>query len=145
MQILEYRRDGFTISTDRDRLDLGMVHDFLSTESYWASGRSFESVKRLIENSLCFGIYQGDKQIGFARLMTNFATFAWLCDVFILEGYRGLGLGKWLVSMVIATPGFAQVNFILATKDAHELYRYYAGFNELQKPDHWMMRRGDEA
>lgn len=91
MQIFEYRRGDNTISTDRNRLDLSMVHNFLSKESYWASGRSFESVKRSIENSLCFGLYQGDKQIGFARLVTDFATFAWLCDVFITLRKGGSG------------------------------------------------------
>ena len=142
MEIIESQRDGYTISTDKDRLDLVRIHEYLSTKSYWALGRSFEDVQESIEHSLCYGIYQGDLQVGFARLVTDFTTFAWLCDVFILEEFRGIGLGKWLVSTVMAAPSFDRVVFILATRDAHELYRHYAGFVELPKPEGFMVRWG---
>lgn len=142
MEIIEFQRNGYTISTDKDRLDLVRIHEYLSTKSYWALGRSFEDVQGSIEHSLCYGVYQDDLQVGFARLVTDFTTFAWLCDVFILEGFRGIGLGKWLVSTVMAAPSFDRVVFILATRDAHELYRRYAGFVDLPKPEGFMVRRG---
>lgn len=142
MEIIEFQRNGYTISTDKGRLDLVRIHEYLSTKSYWALGRSFEDVQVSIEHSLCYGVYQGDLQVGFARLVTDFTTFAWLCDVFILEEFRGIGLGKWLMSTVMAAPSFDRVVFILATRDAHELYRSYAGFVDLPKPEGFMVRRG---
>jgi GNAT superfamily N-acetyltransferase len=136
----EWRRSEFLISTDRARLDVGVIHDYLSNKSYWAKGRSVETVRRSIENSLAFGLYKGDEQIGFARVITDYATFAWLADVFVLEQFRGQGLGKWMVDCVISHPqlqGFRR--WVLATKDAHELYRPF-GFAELSRPERWMER-----
>ena len=136
----EWRRGDYLISTDRERLDLTVIHDYLSRESYWAQGRSMEVVRRSIENSLPFGIYKGERQVGFGRVVTDYATFAWIADVFVLEEFRGQGLSKWLVEVMLAHPdlqGFRR--WVLATKDAHELYRKY-GFAELLKPERWMER-----
>jgi GNAT superfamily N-acetyltransferase len=135
-----WQRGEFLISTDQRRLEREMIHDFLSRQSYWAKGRELEVVNRGIDNSLSFGIYRGKQQIGFARVVTDYATFAWLADVFVLEEYRGRGLGKWLIEVILAHPqlqGFRR--WALATKDAHELYRDF-GFNELMRPERWMER-----
>jgi GNAT superfamily N-acetyltransferase len=139
--INEYRRDDYVISTDRARLDLNVIHDYLSNSSYWAVGRKLETVKRAVENSLSFGLYERERQIGFARVVTDYATFAWLADVFVLEPYQGRGLGTWLVEVILAHPelqGFRR--WTLATKDAHEVYRRF-GFSELKRPERWMERR----
>ena len=131
----------FEISTDSTRLDLAYVHRYLSEECYWALGRSRNIVEKSIANSLCFGVYTGDRQIGFARVVTDYATFAWLCDVFIDDAYRGQGLGKRLIETVVAHPALQGMrNFILATRDAHELYRGYGGFEALAAPERWMAR-----
>src|SRR5438876_8085618 len=134
----EWHRGEYTISDDRARLDIKVIQKFLSTESYWATGRSVERVQRSVDNSLSFGVYRGDEQIGFARVVTDYATFAWLADVFVLEEYRGRGLSKWLVEVIISHPqlqGFRR--WVLATKDAHELYQRY-GFRELHRPERWL-------
>src|SRR6185503_6229290 len=94
------KRGDFTISTDKARLDLDIIHGFLNT-SYWAAGRSVETIKRSIENSISFGVYKGDQQVGFARVITDYATFAWIADVFIVESVRGQGLGKWLMKVIL--------------------------------------------
>ena len=106
----QWQKGEFLISTDKVRLDLEVIHDFLANQSYWAQGRDLEVVKRGIENSLNFGVYHGDRQIGFARVVTDYATFAWLADVFVLEDYRRQGLGKWLIAVILSHPrlqGFA--------------------------------------
>ncbi len=127
----------FEISTDRARLDLGIVHGFL-TNSYWARGIPLETVQRSIENSLCFGIYQSDRQIGFARVITDCATFAYLADVFVVPAYRGRGLSKWLMECIVQHPELQGLRrWMLATQDAHGLYRHY-GFTELKSPERWM-------
>jgi GNAT superfamily N-acetyltransferase len=127
----------FQISTDPARIDLRAVHDFL-TNSYWARGIPLETVQRSIENSLCFGIYHGDRQIGFARVITDRATFAYLADVFVLPDYRGHGLSKWLMECIIAHPDLQGLRrWMLATQDAHELYAQY-GFSSLKAPERWM-------
>jgi GNAT superfamily N-acetyltransferase len=133
----EWQRGAYTISTDNNRLDLLLIHNFL-TQSYWAEGIPFETVKRSIEHSLSFGLYRDEQQVGFARLVTDYATFAYLADVFILEPFRGQGLSKWLLEVVMAHPelqGFRR--WILGTKDAHGLYRQY-GFTELKWPERFM-------
>jgi GNAT superfamily N-acetyltransferase len=138
----QIRPDGYTISADRAKLDIAAIHEYLSQRSYWAQGRTLEVVQRAIENSLCFGVYEGASQAGFARVVTDYATFAWLCDVFILEQHRGRGLGKWLVESVVNHPALAGIRRIyLATFDAHELYRRYGGFETLPGPEYWMVRR----
>ncbi len=142
MPIVEHQRDHHTISTDKTRLNVDLVWDFLCHTSYWAQGRPLATTQKTIENSLCFGVYAGEHQAGFARVVTDHATFAWLCDVFILESHRGQGLGKWLVECIVAHPELQGLKlFILATSDAHELYRRYGGFQELPAPEKWMIRR----
>ena len=129
------------ISTDRSRLDIAYVHRYLSEECYWAIGRSRAVVEKSIANSLCFGVYDGERQMGFARVVTDYATFAWLCDVFVDAAYRGQGIGKRLVETVVAHPGLQGMrNFVLASRDAHELYRQHGGFEALPAPERWMAR-----
>ncbi len=137
--MVQYEKGNFVINTDKSRLDVAAIHHFLSTQAYWALNRPIEMVKKTVENSICFGVYDGDKQIGFARVVTDYATFAWLCDVFIIPEYRGLGLGKWLVESVVAYPELASLRrIVLATRDAHELYRKYGNFTSLRTPERWM-------
>ncbi len=136
----EWRRGEFTISNDKAKLDLQVIHSFLSTESYWAVGRPLEVVQRSIDNSLPFGVYRGDLQVGFARVVTDYATFAWIADVFVLETERGKGLSKWLMEVILSHPdlqGFRR--WVLATKDAHGLYKQF-GFTGLNTPERWMER-----
>lgn len=117
----------YKISTDKNKLDIKVIHDFLTNRSYWAKGRSFETVKRSIDNSLCFGIYDNsDNLIGFARVLTDYAVFAYIMDVFILEEFRNLGLGKQLMDYIMHYPDLQGLQRImLATKDAHGLYEKY--------------------
>jgi GNAT superfamily N-acetyltransferase len=122
----EWHKGEFTISDDRARLDVAAIHEFLSTESYWARGRRIEVVRRAIENSLPFGLYKGERQVGFARAVTDYATFAWLADVYVLGEFRGHGLGVWLAETALAHPQLQGLRrWILATRDAHELYRRF--------------------
>ena len=140
---MQWQRESFVISTDPALLDVDFIHDYLYNQSYWAQGRSREMVVKSIENSLCFGVYADTQQVGFSRVVTDYVTFAWLCDVFIIQAYKGLGLGKWLVECVVAHPELQSAkNILLATKDAHELYRRYGGFDSLSKPEKWMWRSG---
>ena len=133
----EWRRGEYLISTDRSRLNLGVIHDFLSA-SYWAAGVPEDVVKRSVENSLVFGVYRGKGQVGFARVVTDYATFAYLADVFVLEAHRGRGLGKWLIEVVLSHPDLRGLRrWLLATGDAHELYRKY-GFAELARAEIFM-------
>jgi GNAT superfamily N-acetyltransferase len=135
-----WRRDGYLISTDRSLLDLRFVHGYLET-SYWAAGVPAEVVRRSVENSLCFGVYISEEQVGFARVVTDRATFAYLADVFVLEEHRGRGLGKWLVEVVLSHPELRGLRrWMLATRDAHEPYRNN-GFAELGRPGIFMERR----
>ncbi len=132
-----------TISTDRALLDVDFIHEYLSGQSYWAAGRSRAVTEKAIANSLCFGVYEHGRQVGFARVVTDYATFAWLCDVFIDSAYRGRGLGKRLVEAVVNHEDLAHVRrLVLATHDAHELYRRYGGFESLTAPERWMVRAG---
>ena len=119
----EWMRGEYTISTDPARLDIDVIHRFL-TESYWAAGVPREVVRQSIEHSLPFGVYKGDRQIGFARVVTDYSTFAYLADVFVLDEFRCDGVGKWLIEVVVSHPGLAGLRrWILATRDAHGLYR----------------------
>jgi GNAT superfamily N-acetyltransferase len=116
----------YAISTDKTFLDVGMIHTYLSKESYWADNIPFETVKRSIENSMCFGVYYEGKQIGFARLITDKATFAYLADVFILDEHRGKGLSKWLMQTIHDHPGLQGLRrWMLGTRDAHGLYEQF--------------------
>jgi GNAT superfamily N-acetyltransferase len=135
--MMEARRDDFAISTDPARFDLNVIHRYL-TRSYWAEGISRELVARSIANSLCFGIYHGEKQVGFARVITDKTTFGYLADVFVLEEYRGKGLSKWLMEVILAHPelqGFRR--WLLATRGAHGLYQKF-GFDRLAHPENLM-------
>lgn len=137
-EILEFHKDGFTISTDPARLDLVAVHDFLANHSYWVPGIPFSYVEQAASHSLNFGLYYQNRQIGYARLLTDYVRFAYLMDVYILEEYRGQGLGKWLMTCVFNHPDLQNVRrWMLATWDAHELYAQY-GFVPLARPDRFM-------
>jgi ribosomal protein S18 acetylase RimI-like enzyme len=130
----EHHRDGFTVSTDPDRLDAGAIHAFLST-SYWAEGIPRELLEKALRSSLCFGLYEGGRQIGLARVITDGATYAYLCDVYVLPETRGRGLGTWLMECVMAHPDLQGLRrFSLVTRDAHELYRRF-GFTALARPE----------
>ncbi len=133
--------DGYYVSTERERLDLAAVGDFLSNDSYWAKGRTSETILRSIANSLPFGLYSPtDAQAGFARIVGDGATFGWLCDVFVLPDHRGRGLGKAMVEAVLSHPEPTATNrLMLATADAHGLYARF-GFTELADPKRWMVR-----
>jgi GNAT superfamily N-acetyltransferase len=132
--------DGFLISSDAARLDLGVIHDFLSTQSYWAEGIPREVVARSIANSLCFGIYDGARQIGFARVISDYARFAYLADVFIIAAYRGRGLSKALMEAIVAHPQLQALRlWTVRTADAHGLYRKF-GFAEPALPQRQMER-----
>jgi len=136
-QLLETHKDNFIISTDPQRLDVDAICDFL-TRAYWAAGRPRERTERALANSLAFGLYDGNKQIGLARVVSDYAVFAYLCDVFIHEDYRAHGLGKWLIETVMAHPDLQGLRrWILATRDAHELYRQF-GWDDLRNPENWM-------
>jgi GNAT superfamily N-acetyltransferase len=127
----------FLISTELSRLDLLYIHQYL-TRSYWAEGIPYETVEKAVKGSVCFGMYDGKKQIGFARLITDTATFAYLADVFIDEAYHGRGLGKWLIAVIMEyEPVQGLRRFMLATKDAHGLYRQF-GFTGLTHSERWM-------
>jgi GNAT superfamily N-acetyltransferase len=142
-KMAEWRRGEYTASDERGRLDLDAVHDFLSRSSYWARGRSRERVARSVDHSLPFGLYRGDRLVGFARVVTDRATFAWLADVFVVEEERGRGLGEWLVGCVLAHPELQEVRrWLLATRDAQELYRRF-GFGEVADSDPVFMQRID--
>ena len=136
-QVTERRKGKFVIRTDEERFDLDMVHGFL-TQSYWAEGISREVVARSIQNSLCFGVFCDGKQIGFARVISDYATFAYIGDVFVLESYRGHGLGKWLMECVIGHPWLQGLRrWTLLTRDAHGLYARF-GFTTLKRPERYM-------
>src|SRR5579863_1773351 len=137
--IVERRCDGFVISTDSARLDLHAVHKFLAADSYWARLIPFETFVRSAENSLCFGIYDAaGAQIGFARVVSDFATFAYIADVFVLDSHRGRGLGKWLMECIQQHPQLQGLRrWVLTTRDAHGLYARF-GFKSPQFPERYM-------
>jgi GNAT superfamily N-acetyltransferase len=136
-QIIEIHRENFTISTDPARLDMDTIVDLL-TRAYWAKGRPRERTERAIANSLVFGVYDGVKQIGLARVISDYAVFAYLCDVIIHEDYRAQGLGKWLMETIHDHPDLQGLRrWTLATRDAHELYRQF-GWQTLANPASWM-------
>jgi len=133
----EWRRGEHLITTDPARVDLAVVHGFLS-ESYWAKGIPLETVRRAVEHSLNFSVYDGARQVGFARVITDYATFAYLGDVFVLETHRGRGLSRWLMEVIVAHPelqGFRR--WVLLTRDAHGLYEK-VGFKKVTAPERYM-------
>ncbi len=135
---MEWQNENFIISTDKSKLNIVYIHQFLSFESYWAAGIPYAIVETSIANSICLGIYDNKKQIGFARIITDEATFGYLADVFIDNAYRGRGLGKWLMEIVTNLPFVSLLRgFMLATKDAHKLYELF-GFTSLSNPERYM-------
>ena len=134
---MEYQKDDFVITTDKGKIDTAYVHQFL-TNCYWAQNIPYENVQRRIDGAICFGLFHQQQQVGFARVITDEESFAYLADVFIDEQYRGKGLSKWLMEVVLSYPTFQGFRrFILATRDAHGLYEQY-GFKSLAFPDRWM-------
>ena len=134
---MELTRGQYSISTDPHRLDIVAIHAFL-TRSFWAEGISQALVAKAIENSLCFGLFEGSCQVGFARVVTDYATYAYLCDVYVLESHRGQGLGKWLIDAVMAHPELQGLRrFQLVTRDAHGLYAPH-GFSAPATPERHM-------
>lgn len=134
---MQWTKDDFSISTDKTKIDVAMVHRFLS-HSYWSQNIPFDVVQQSINGSLCFSVFQQEKQIGFARVITDEASFAYLCDVFINEDFRGRGLSKWLLEIILSYPTLQGLRrFMLATKDAHDLYKK-AGFVPLTFTERWM-------
>ena len=136
--VVECRRGDFLISTDRGRMNLDVIHGFL-TNCYWAKGIPREVVSRSIEHSLCFGVYDGSgAQIGFARVVSDFATVGYLGDVFVLESHRGRGLSKWLMECIMRHPALQNLRrWILLTRDAHGLYAQF-GFTTVKAPERYM-------
>lgn len=133
----------YTVSTEKTRLDRALIHRFLMS-SYWAEGRTREVVDASIEGSLCFGVYKGKAQIGFARVITDYATFAYLADVFVVKAHQGKGLGKRLVGTVLRHPGLQTCSWTLFTKDAHALHAHF-GFERPTAPERLLRRRSVEA
>lgn len=138
-------KDEFTISTDPEKLQIDVIQSFLVNESYWAQNRSEQQTLTAIKNSLPFGVYKGENLIGFARVVSDHATFAYVGDVFILNEFRGRGLSKWLMDVIIEHPDLQGLRrWILATRDAHGLYEQF-GFHALVHPDRWMERPAPDA
>jgi GNAT superfamily N-acetyltransferase len=129
------------ISTDPGELDVGLIHRFLSTESYWAAGMSRTTLERALKHSLCFGGYLDHAQVAFARIVTDRATFAHLKDVFVLRAFRGRGFGTTLMQAVMMHPDLLAVSFTLVTDDAHTLYEKF-GFLRYPQPARLMIRHG---
>jgi len=128
----------FYISTDKEKLDVKLILDFLNNDSYWAKGRSIETIQKSIENSLCFGIYKGSQQIGFARVVTDYSVFAWILDVFILKEFREQGLGVKLMESIMNHEELQNLQrWGLATDDAHGLYEKF-GFELIKRPEIFM-------
>ena len=138
MTFIELHKNDFTISTDPSKLDVDAIHRFLSTEAYWCLNIPKEKVQLSIEHSLCFGVYLQGKQIGFARVISDYSTIAYLGDVYVLDAYRGQGISKWLMETIMSHPNLQGLRrWILLTGDAHGLYRQF-GWTELADPSKWM-------
>jgi len=135
----------YTLSTDKSKLDFGLIHQYLSRESYWAKGISPETLKRSIENSMCFGVYKDEEQVGFARIISDKSTFAYLADVFVVNEHRGKGLSKILMQHIVDHPDLQGLRrWMLGTADAHGLYARY-GFKPLAKPERMMEKHDPDV
>lgn len=144
--LIEYQRGNYTISTDLSKIPCDTVQQFLNQYSYWAQKRPLETIQRAMANSLNFGIFFQDRLVGFARVVTDYATFGWLCDVIIHPDYRGAGLGIWVVESVTNHPDLVGIKrLILATSDAHGLYERHGGFKGLPNPERWMEKFNPDA
>ena len=136
----EVTNDEYLISDDSSRLDVPFIHNFLANESYWAKNIPLATVEKSIANSLCFGLYHKQQQVGFARLVTDKATFAYLADVFIVPQYRGRGLSRWLIETIHAHALLQTLRrWMLGTRDAHGLYKKF-GWTSLAEPDRFMQK-----
>lgn len=135
---MEWQKENFIISTDKNKLDISFIHSFLSEKSYWAANVPIETVEKSIAHSFCLGVYDGTQQIGFARIITDQATFGYLADVFIDVAYRKRGLSKWLMEIIMELPFIPRLRrFMLATQDAHGLYEQF-GFTPITFPERLM-------
>lgn len=132
-----WQRDDYVISTDKEKLDMNAIFDFLS-QTYWAKQRNVATVKKTLENSLCFGVYQNNKQIGFARVVSDYAVTSYLFDVYILSAYQSMGLGKWLIDVIVNHPLIKDTVMCLATKDKHDFYQQF-GFKLHENPERIMV------
>jgi len=142
---MRWERGEFTIVDRREDLDVDMIHDFLSNFSYWSKGISRETVVKSLGHSLCFGLFKDSQQIGFGRVVSDRTTFAYIADVFVLEDYRGQGLGKWLVECIVNHPELQGLRrWMLATADAHPLYEQF-GFKPLNKPERFMEKHDPDV
>ena len=138
MDNLTLYKDDYCISTDRSKLDVDAIHNFLSTQSYWCQNIPFEKVKKSVDNSLNFGLYYKDKQIGFARIISDFSTMAYLGDVYVIPEHRGKGLSKWMMQVIMSHPELQGLRrWMLLTADAHGLYKQF-GWKEIANPDRYM-------
>lgn len=138
---MEWIRGEYRVDTDKSRLSIEAIHRFLS-KSYWADTRPVEVIEKTVQNSICYGLYREVELVGFARVVTDYATFYWLCDVFIDENHRGQDLGKWLIACVVSTPELRGLRGFLATRDAHGLYEQF-GFQVPDDPRRHMVRPAD--
>lgn len=138
METITFHKGLYTISTDKTLLDINAIHHFLSTQAYWSLNIPLEKVKKAIEYSLCFGLYKDTQQIGFARIISDFSTIAYLGDVYVINEYRNQGLAKWLIETVMQHPGLQGLRrWILLTESAHKLYRPF-GWEAIAEPQKWM-------
>ena len=142
---MEWKKGEFLITTDKSRLDIGVLQSFLENDSYWAQNRTIDQTKTAIENSICFSLFEVERQIGFARVVSDCSTFAYVGDVFVIDEYRGRGLSKWLMEVIVEHPDLQGLRrWVLATRDAHGLYAQY-DFKALVHPDRWMERTAPDA
>jgi predicted N-acetyltransferase YhbS len=137
---MEWQENDYVISTDKTRLPAETIREILSGESYWARGRTLEQVKKSIANSLCFGIYHGDRLIGFARVITDYVSFYYLCDVIVTAAYRGKGVGSMLMRRILASDELKGIRGFLLTRDAHAFYRKYGFMRSREYQERFMMR-----
>ena len=145
MQIITEQKGDYLITTDKTKLNLKVIHNYLSNESYWSRNIPFEIVKASTENSLNFGLFFKEKQIGYARIVSDFATTAYLADVFVLKEFRGQGLSKWLMEIIMNHPDLQGLRrWILATKDAHGLYKQF-GWKPMAAPERWMEKHNPDV
>lgn len=142
---MDWRKDGYWLTTDASLFDRDALFHFISDLSYWSRGIPRATFERSLQNSLCFGLFHEETQIGFARVVSDFATFAYLGDVFVAEDYRGQGLSKWMMDCILAHPDLQGLRrWMLATRDAHELYKQFS-FTELKAPEKFMERHNPEV
>jgi GNAT superfamily N-acetyltransferase len=131
---MQWQKENFIISDEKEKLDAAYIHDYLSNQSYWAENIPLETVQKSIDGSICFGMYENEAQIGFARVVSDRATFGYLADVFIDANYRARGLSKWLMEVIMSYPELQGLRrWMLGTRDAHELYAKF-GFEPLENP-----------